>query len=173
VKAQAEYLANLIQSYQSKGEHVISVGDFNTFEFNDGIVDSAQHYPRRGNYGQPGHRARPGDTDRFAPQWLTSPPQTQPPETYSYVYVGNAQSIDHFLVTADIASIMRTAAAHFDADFPVIFRNDSTRPEAGLRSRWHRWLHCHPAGHLHHRLADVIDLQHQPAAEHSLRLAAP
>jgi hypothetical protein len=50
--------------------------------------------------------------------------------TYSYAYVGNAQSIDHFLATADIAPIMRTAAAHFDADFPVVFRNDSTRPEA-------------------------------------------
>ena len=38
-EAQAEYLANLVQSYQAAGEHVIVVGDFNTFEFSDGFVD--------------------------------------------------------------------------------------------------------------------------------------
>lgn len=39
-EAQAEYLAKLIQSYQSAGEHVVTVGDYNSFEFSDGFVDT-------------------------------------------------------------------------------------------------------------------------------------
>ena len=39
-EAQAEYLASLIQAYQAAGEHVISVGDYNAFEFSDGFVDT-------------------------------------------------------------------------------------------------------------------------------------
>ncbi len=39
-EAQAEYLATLIQGYQAAGEHVITVGDYNSFEFSDGYVDS-------------------------------------------------------------------------------------------------------------------------------------
>jgi len=36
---QAEFLANLIQGYQANGEHVVSVGDYNAFEFSDGYID--------------------------------------------------------------------------------------------------------------------------------------
>ena len=128
-EAQAEYLANLIQSYQSKGEHVISVGDYNTFEFNDGIVDSLNII--RGGATTATQDIVPGPaTPLVSPAMVDLAPTNLVTGTYSYAYVGNAQSIDHFLVTADIAPIMRTAAAHFDADFPVIFRNDATRPEA-------------------------------------------
>src|SRR6185312_1158360 len=38
-EAQAEFLANLLQSHQAAGENVISVCDCNAFEFNDGYVD--------------------------------------------------------------------------------------------------------------------------------------
>ncbi len=49
----------------------------------------------------------------------------------AYNFNGNAQSIDHFLVTADIASITRTSPVHVDADFPSIDRNDPTIPQVG------------------------------------------
>ena len=39
-EAQAEYLATLIQGYQAAGEQVVTVGDYNAFEFSDGFVDS-------------------------------------------------------------------------------------------------------------------------------------
>src|SRR5262249_59888344 len=41
-RAQAEYLAGLIQSRQAADptERIISVGDYNAFQFNDGFVDS-------------------------------------------------------------------------------------------------------------------------------------
>ncbi len=41
-RAQAEFLASLIQSRQAT-ERVISVGDYNAFAFNDGFVDSRRH----------------------------------------------------------------------------------------------------------------------------------
>ena len=127
-EAQAEYLANLIKGYQANGEHVISVGDYNTFEFNDGIVDSLNII--RGGATTATQDIVPGPaTPIVSPAMVDLAPTNLATGTYSYAYVGNAQSIDHFLVTADVAPIMRTAAAHFDADFPVIFRNDATRPE--------------------------------------------
>jgi uncharacterized protein len=127
-EAQAEYLANLIQSYQSKGEHVISVGDYNTFEFNDGLVDSLNII--RGAATTAAQDVVPGPaTPLVSPAMVDLAPTNVATGTYSYTFVGNAQSIDHFLVSADIAPIMRSAAAHFDADFPAIFRNDATRPE--------------------------------------------
>jgi len=51
--AQAEFLANLLQSHQAAGENVISVCDCNAFEFSDGYVDvigtilGAPHLPTR------------------------------------------------------------------------------------------------------------------------------
>jgi uncharacterized protein len=128
-EAQAEFLANLIQGYQANGEHVISVGDYNAFEFNDGVVDSLNII--RGVATTASQNIVPGPaTPIVSPALVDLAPTNVATGTYSYVYVGNAQSIDHFLVTPDIAGIIRTSAAHFDADFPVIFRNDSTRPEA-------------------------------------------
>ena len=127
-EAQAEYLANLIKGYQANGEHVISVGDYNAFEFNDGIVDSLNIIRGVASTATQDIVAGPV-TPIVSPAMVDIAPTNLSTGTYSYVYVGNAQSIDHFLVTADIAGIMHTSAAHFDADFPVIYRNDSTRPE--------------------------------------------
>src|SRR5262249_24254374 len=41
-RAQAEFLANLIQTRQAANanEQILSVGDYNAFQFNDGYVDS-------------------------------------------------------------------------------------------------------------------------------------
>src|SRR5262249_8226307 len=38
-QAQAEFLANILQTYQVGGEKIVSVGDYNAFGFNDGYVD--------------------------------------------------------------------------------------------------------------------------------------
>ena len=129
-ETQAEYLANLIQGYQAKGEHVISVGDYNAFEFNDGIADSIDII--RGAATTSSQDIVPGPASPLVtPAMVDLAPTNVSANAYSYVYVGNAQSIDHILVTSDIAGLMHTSAAHYNADFPVIYRNDSTRPEAG------------------------------------------
>ncbi|WP_263380156.1 Ig-like domain repeat protein [Granulicella paludicola] len=128
-EAQAEFLASLIQGYQANGEHVISVGDYNAFEFNDGLVDTLDIV--RGVATNANQDVVPGPaTPIVTPALVDLAPTNVANGTYSYVYVGDAQSIDHFFATSDIASLIHTAPAHFDADFPVVYRNDAARPEA-------------------------------------------
>lgn len=127
-EAQAEYLANLIQGYQAAGEHVIAVGDFNAFDVNDGITDSLGVI--KGGPALTGMDILQGTYGLVNPVLVDAAPTDVPSGAYSYVFSGYAQSIDHFLVTQDIAGSVRTAPAHWNADFPVIFRNDVTRPEA-------------------------------------------
>jgi len=126
---QAEFLANLVQGYQALGEHVVVVGDLNAFEFNDGIVDSMGIL--RGNAAPANQDILAGTTGLVTPNLVDVAPTDLTKGAYSYSFAGNAQSIDHFFVTADIAGITRTAPAHYNADFPAILRNDPTRPEVG------------------------------------------
>ena len=53
-----------------------------------------------------------------------------PAETYSYVFDGNAQTLDHVLLSPE-ASAQLTAFDHarINADFPVVFRGDPARVE--------------------------------------------
>ncbi|MGI4757567.1 MAG: lamin tail domain-containing protein [Janthinobacterium lividum] len=126
-EAQAEYLANLIQGYQQNGEHVIAVGDFNAFDVNDGLVDSIGVI--RGNPAPASQDVVAGAAGLVNPVLVDAAPTNVPAGSYSYVFDGYAQSIDHFLVTQDIAGIITTQPAHWNADFPVVLRNDATRPE--------------------------------------------
>ncbi len=127
-EAQAEYLANLIQGYQSNGEHVIVVGDFNAFDVNDGLVDSLGVI--KGNPAPASQDFVAGASGLVNPVLVDAAPTDVPRGAYSYVFDGYAQSIDHFLTTQDIAGAITTQPAHWNADFPVIDRNDPTRPEA-------------------------------------------
>ena len=126
-EAQAEYLANLIQGYQANGEHVIVVGDFNAFDVNDGLVDSLGVI--RGNPAPASQDVVAGASGLVNPILVDAAPTNVPAGAYSYVFDGYAQSIDHFLVTQDIAGSITTQAAHWNADFPVVLRNDPTRVE--------------------------------------------
>ncbi len=124
---QAEFLANLTQGFQAAGEHVVVVGDLNTFEFNDGLVDSFGIL--KGSAAPANQDVLPGTTGLVTPNLVDAAPTDLTKGAYSYSFNGNAQTLDHFLVTADIAGITRTAPAHYDADFPAVLRNDPTRPE--------------------------------------------
>ncbi|HEY4354790.1 MAG TPA: Ig-like domain repeat protein [Acidobacteriaceae bacterium] len=126
-EAQAEFLANLIQGYQSGGEHVISVGDYNAFEFNDGIVDELNII--RGIVTPSNQDVVPGPaTALVTPALVDVDPTNLATGSYSYVYQGNAQSIDHILATSDIAPDIHVTSVHLNADFPVVLRNDATKP---------------------------------------------
>jgi predicted extracellular nuclease len=126
---QAEFLANLVQGYQAAGEHVVVVGDLNTFEFNDGVVDSFGIL--KGSAAPANQDVLAGTTGLVTPNLVDAAPTNLATNTYTYSFAGNAQSIDHFLTTTDIAGITRTSPAHYNADFPAIYRNDATRPEVG------------------------------------------
>jgi hypothetical protein len=128
-EAQAEYLANLIQGYQSgnPAAKIVSIGDYNAFNVNDGYVDSMGIIE-----GNPA----PADEDTLSGPDLVDPNLTDllytlpAAQQYSYSETGTAQTLDHVLVNPAMASLVtRFAIARNDADFPETFRNDPNRPE--------------------------------------------
>lgn len=128
-KAQAEYLANLIQGFQTSDPNakIISVGDYNAFQFSDGYVDVIGAIK-----GAP----TPAADVVLATADLVNPNLTDlvdshtPDQRYSYVFEGSAQVLDHILVNEKALALKsRFAIARLDADFPEIYRNDANRPE--------------------------------------------
>ncbi|HYP25593.1 MAG TPA: Ig-like domain-containing protein [Blastocatellia bacterium] len=124
-QAQAEYLANLVQSLQS--ENLVLVGDFNAFQFNDGYVDLI---------GTISGVPTPADEVVLASPDLVNPDLTDlvnllpPDQRYSFIFEGNPQVLDHVLVDADMLSrLSRFAYARNNADFPENLRSVATRPE--------------------------------------------
>ncbi len=126
-RAQAEYLANLIAAHQGAGEQVISVGDYNAFEFNDGYVDvlgTVKGVPT------PATEVLLASADLVDPDMVDMVTTLPPAKRYSYVENGNAQTIDHIVASAGLLSRpYHLEIAHNSADFPATYGNNPTRPE--------------------------------------------
>ncbi|MBI1761578.1 MAG: putative Ig domain-containing protein [Acidobacteria bacterium] len=128
-RAQAEFLANLIQARQvaTPTERIICVGDYNAFEFNDGFVDvigTVKGAPT------PANQVVLASSDLVNPDLTDLVALAAVGQNYSYSFDGDAQAIDHELVNA----ALMTYFSHINfgrnnADFPEIYRSDSTRPE--------------------------------------------
>ena len=126
-EAQAEYLANLIQGYQAAGEHVVTVGDYNGFEFSDGFVDVLG--VTRGNPVPASQVVTPPVAGLANPPLVDLVTLLPADQRQSYVEVGSAQVLDHVLVTQDLVPTnTRLVYAHIDADWPLVNLNDSTLP---------------------------------------------
>ena len=128
-RAQAEFLANLIQARQAAdtNERILSIGDYNAFQFSDGLVDVIGTI-----------KGTPTPTEQvvLASADLVNPDLTDlielvpAPQRYSYSFNGNAQAIDHELVNAPLLKhFSKLVYARTNADFPETYRNDSSRPE--------------------------------------------
>ncbi|MBI4903881.1 MAG: lamin tail domain-containing protein [Acidobacteria bacterium] len=128
-RAQAEFLANLIQGFQTAepGIMISSVGDYNAFRVSDGYVDLIGTIL---GSPTPASQVVLASADLVNPN-LTDLVDTLPPsQQYSYVFGGSAQTLDHALVSQSLLSrLTRFAYARNDADFPEAFRNDPNRPE--------------------------------------------
>lgn len=114
-RAQAEYLANLIQQRQlaDPAERIVVVGDFNAFAFTDGYVHVFDIIR-----GQP------------SPHLVDTSDTTPVADRYSYVFDGSAQTLDQALFTQNLQPyFVRLEHARVNADFPEIYRNDPARPE--------------------------------------------
>jgi len=127
--AQAEFLARYVQELQTFNpqEKIVLAGDFNAFEFSDGLVDVIGAI--KGTPAASSQVLLPSAA-------ITSPPLTNLVDTvpaanrYSYSFDGSAQVLDHILVNdAALAYVTRIEFARSNADFPDILRNDATRPE--------------------------------------------
>ncbi|MGI8639711.1 MAG: lamin tail domain-containing protein, partial [Pyrinomonadaceae bacterium] len=128
-RAQAEYLANLVQGFQTTDatEKIILVGDFNAFQFNDGLVDligTIKGTPT------PADQVVLPSSDLVNPDLINLVESLPATQRYSFSFDGNAQVLDHILITQNLQSRLRDFQyARLDVDFPEIFRNDPNRPE--------------------------------------------
>ena len=120
-KAQAESLANLIQSFQTANpaDRIITVGDMNAFQFNDGYVDMIGTI--KGTPSPNDQTVVPGDgADLVNPDQTDLVEMLTPGQRYSFTFDGNAQVLDHILVDPNaLALLSRFAYARDDADFAV------------------------------------------------------
>jgi uncharacterized protein len=134
-RAQAESLANLVELRQNgnPAERIVLIGDFNAFEFNDGLVDSMGTIA-----GTPTPTAQVvlASPDLVTLN-LTNVLPVAPAERYSFSFDGNAQTLDHVLVNGALVGAvdaLRSEHARTGSDFPETARND---PNSALRSADH------------------------------------
>lgn len=133
-KAQAESLAGLLQELHTNnfGTSVISVGDYNAFQFNSGYDDSISVLK-----GQP----TPDDQivvdqspDLVNPDFYNLIENVTAADRYTFVFENTPQVLDHVLVnTVARSRHTRVAIARVNADFPevnaAVFASNATRPE--------------------------------------------
>ena len=125
---QAESLANLVQARQvaDPTESIVLVGDFNAFEFNDGLVDSMGTIV---GMPTPAPEVVLASPDLVTPNLLNLLPTVEA-ERYSFSFDGNAQTLDHVLLSSVASAVLSGFGhAHIDADFPEVLRGDPGRPE--------------------------------------------
>jgi len=131
---QASFVANAIQARQTgnPNQNIVLVGDFNAFEFNDGFVDMMGVVT--GAPAPDNETLVPGDgVDLVTPDFLNLAlsPDTPITERYSFLFSGNAQSLDHVLVSGALAKAatgIRLEHARINADFGEDNRADPAIP---------------------------------------------
>jgi predicted extracellular nuclease len=129
---QAEFLAAYLNGRQERepDTRLVVLGDFNAFEFNDGLVDAMNVIE-----GTPTPDERTAvladGVDLVNPDLVNLGGLEPAYERYSFVFGGNAQTLDHVLVNealvADTREI-RLDHARINADFPQVNRNDAASP---------------------------------------------
>jgi hypothetical protein len=122
---QSEEVAKFIQTLQAAGKHVISGGDFNAFEFSDGYTDTLATYTNT-NVLPAAQVVQPGTAGLVTPPLTDLALSLPANQRWSYVEDGNAQILDHMVVTPELAAGAHLVYAHLNADFPVTAYNDAT-----------------------------------------------
>lgn len=128
-KLQAEFLAKFVQERQQANadERLILLGDFNAFQFNDGIGDSIGTIK---GTPAPKESVMNASEDFVNPDLTNLVDLIKPDQKYSYSFDGNAQVLDHILINAAMKKhINGFGYARLNADFPEIYRNDDSRAE--------------------------------------------
>lgn len=128
-KLQAEQLARIVSSLQKESPTmpIALVGDFNAFQFNDGITDIVNTV--RGTPAVKGAVLLASE-DFLNPDLVNVIDLIKPEEKYSYLFEGNAQVLDHILVNqAFMKHLVGFRFARINADFPEIYKYDPSRVE--------------------------------------------
>lgn len=128
-KLQAEYLARFARSRlnTNPSEMLLLVGDFNAYQFDDGVMDVIGTIK-----GKPAARESVlmSSEDLLDADLTDLADVINPKEKYSYIYDGNAQVLDHILISPALVNHVKGFGyARVNADFPEILRNDDSRVE--------------------------------------------
>lgn len=129
---QAEFLAAYLDARQHEAPdtRIVVLGDFNAFEFNDGLADTMG--TTTGAPSRDEDTAVYGDgRDLVEPDFVNLTTVEPQDERYSFSFDGNAQSLDHVLVNEDMVVATRDLQvdhARINADFPEVNRNDAASP---------------------------------------------
>ncbi|MFM9905909.1 MAG: hypothetical protein ACKVQJ_15200 [Pyrinomonadaceae bacterium] len=126
-RLEAEWLAKFIQERQNgdMAERILLCGDFNAFQFNDGYNDLIGILK-----GKSDQNVLVPSKTPYSTGLIDLIDYIDIKNRYSYTYDGSAQALDHMLVNKPVRSIVsKFGYARVDADFPLVWANDATRPE--------------------------------------------
>jgi predicted extracellular nuclease len=126
---QAEMLAKVVAARlkNNPGENIALVGDFNAFEFSDGVTDVMNTVK---GTPTPKDQVMYWSEDLVPQDLINIIERINPVQRYSYVFQGNAQTLDHFVITQSMfRHLMDFQFARLNADYSEILRNDSSRVE--------------------------------------------
>jgi hypothetical protein len=133
-KAQAEFLANLLQDLQTNNPltSVISVGDYNAFQFSDGYTDPVATI--KGNPTPDDQIVVDQSPDLVNPDFFNLTDTLPASERYSFIFEGTPQALDHVILNRyALVRSTRYAVARFNSDFPetpsATFAGNASRPE--------------------------------------------
>jgi predicted extracellular nuclease len=128
-KLQSEFLAKLVQERlkANPNERIALIGDFNAYQFNDGIVDVIGTIK-----GKPAGKEENmnASEDLLESDLIDLVDVIKADQRYSYSFDGNAQVLDHIIINENLKKhINGFGYARINADFPEIYRNDVNRVE--------------------------------------------
>jgi hypothetical protein len=133
-KKQAESLADLLNDLQTAnpGVPVISVGDYNAFQFSSGIDDSLSVI--KGTPTPDEQIVVDQSPDLVNPDFVNLIENLPASERYSFVFEGTPQALDHHVVNgAARARNTRIAVARVNSDFPenppAAYASNASTPE--------------------------------------------
>lgn len=126
-KLQSEFLAKLVQQRQKAdpNERIALVGDFNMFQFDDGIMDLIGTIK-----GKPAPKEAVflSSEDLVESDLIDLVDLISMGQRYSYSFDGNAQTLDHVIINEQMKKhIAGFAYARLNADFPERDRGDANK----------------------------------------------
>jgi predicted extracellular nuclease len=126
-KQEAEWLANFVaeRAKANPDERLMLCGDFNAFLYNDGYNDLIGTLK-----GKPDQKVTNPSKVIATGLYDLADFMKDPAAKYSYVHDGSTQVLDHILVNKKLSErLLKFGYARVNADFPVLWTADDTRPE--------------------------------------------
>ncbi|MBK9163778.1 MAG: hypothetical protein IPM21_07685 [Acidobacteria bacterium] len=126
---QAEYIAKWVNERQKAdpNERIVIAGDLNAFQFNDGLVDIIGTLVGKPT---PKEAVMAASPDLIERDLINLVDLIQPTQKYSYIFDGNAQSLDHIIINQPLRKHLNGFGyLRVNADFPKAYRADGERIE--------------------------------------------